>query len=212
MSGARVGKTVKYGDEIWTILYDDDVNGLQMVCNENYEYNNDEFTLGYNDSLITNWDSLVEIADLDGNDELDKFEKTVYSYNNAIKTLNTACENLFKNDEGKYKNSDILDVRCVGSNPMKTEISNMYESNNLKEWPTNNPGMLNGKLESGDNYFYLDIEKMVALELIGIHHENSEEFWIASRYVDDVGHFRFGMLNWKSRITRLRFIHRFVFN
>lgn len=32
VEGERVGKKVKYDNKMWTILYDDETNGLQMVC------------------------------------------------------------------------------------------------------------------------------------------------------------------------------------
>ena len=134
LEGARVGKTVKYDDKIWTILYDDSTNGLQMISNQSLLYNNSKFYLGYNDSLITSWDSLITVADLDKSGDLNYFEKSVYSYNNAIDTLNTACKSIVKT------NDNITDVRCVGSNPGNKSAENetLYTSENLSKWPINN--------------------------------------------------------------------------
>ena len=185
--GERVGKTVSYDNKTWTILYDDETNGLQMISNEVY----DRFQLGFNDSSITNWNSLITTADLDGNGSLDNFEKSIYSYNNAITTLNTACENLFK-ENGNYKNSNIVDVRCVGSNPISKNSENAtpYTSENLAKWPdssnsTYSAGIGNGKGKSTDYNYITDFDRMVALGThIGYNSSNDgEDYWLASRLV-----------------------------
>ena len=188
--GGRVGKTVSYDEKIWTILYDDDTNGLQMISNEVY----DNFYLGYNDSSITNWNSLITTADLDGNGSLNDLEKSIYSYNNAIKTLNAACENLFKDEDGNYKNSNIVDVRCVGSNPTSknSENATLYTSENLAKWPENNStysaGIGNGKGKSTDSNYVTDVDRMVTLGThIGYNSSNEGEVcWLASRLVGEL--------------------------
>ena len=184
--GTRVGKTVKYDNKIWTILYDDSTNGLQMICNQSLLYNDSEFWLGYQDSLITSWDSLITVADLDKSGDLNSFEKSVYSYNNAIDTLNTACKNIVA------ANDNITDVRCVGSNPTNKSAENktLYTSENLSKWPINNAtyaaGIGNGIGKSTDSNYVFDFDRMVALG-INIGYDSAGEgasYWLASRFVD----------------------------
>lgn len=184
--GTRVGKTVKYDNKIWTILYDDSENGLQMISNQSLLYNNSEFRLGYNDTLITDWNSLITVADLDKSGDLNSFEKSVYSYNNAIDTLNTACKNIVA------ANDNIIDVRCVGSNPSNKSAENktLYTSENLSKWPTNNAtytaGIGNGIGKSTDSNYVSDFDRMVALG-INIGYDSAgegERYWLASRVVD----------------------------
>ena len=173
--GTRVGKTVKYDNKIWTIIYDDSTNGLQMLSNQNFLYNDAWFYIGHEDSLITDWDSLITVADLDNNGTLTNFEKSVYSYNNAIDTLNTVCENLLKDDKGKYKNENIIDVRCVGSNP----IDKSSENETLT-------GIGNKRCKSTDLNYVSDLERMIALGIkYGYDSEGiSRDYWFASRLVD----------------------------
>ena len=52
-------------------------------------------------------DEVITEADLDNNGELNDFEKSVYSYNNAIDTLNTACKNIVT------ANDNIIDVSYI---------------------------------------------------------------------------------------------------
>ena len=189
---SRVGKTVNYDEKIWTIIYDDSTNGLQMISNQSLLYNNSEFCLGYKDSSITDseWDSLITVADLDNNGTLNDFEKTIYSYNNAIDTLNTACENLLKDAEGKYKSLNIADVRCVGSNPTNKSAENetLYTSEKLASWPINNPtyvaGIVNGRVKSTDTNYVSDIDRLVALGISIGYDSVGEglEYWLASRF------------------------------
>ena len=193
--GTRVGKTVKYDNKIWTILYDDSTNGLQMISNQSLLYNDAEFKFGYNDILITDWTG----AEFDGIDRLSDFEKSVYSYNNAIDTLNTACKNIVA------ANDNITDVRCVGSNPTNKSAENetLYTSENLAIWPTNNStyaaGIGNGIGKSTDLNYESDFDRMVALG-INIGYDSAgdaSDYWLASRFVSE-------------NSDRVRFIMRYV--
>ena len=168
---SKVGKYVNYNGETWIILYDDATNGLQMISAESLQYNRADFNLGHNDSLI-NLDSLST-----------NFEKSVYSYNNAITTLNTACESFVQQTD--ITSGKITSVRCVGSNPTNKSSENAtpYESDNLSKWPIGStPGIGNKKGKSTDNNYESDYERMVAL---GIHKCNIENksYWLASRFV-----------------------------
>ena len=161
--GTRVGKTVSYDNKLWTVLYDDSTNGLQMISQDVQAYNDESFYLGFEDSLIKDWDSLTSNADLDKNESLDNFEKSVYSYNNAIKSLNAACESIIAPSEG-----NIIDVRSVGSNPINKDS----ESTTYSKYDERGN-------EEDENYMF-DYERMIAL---GIGSSDGN-YWLASRWVD----------------------------
>lgn len=177
----KVGKIVKYDNKLWTILYDDDVNGLQMISNNALEYDKNVFSIGDEDSLIKNWKSVIKEADLNNDGDLTSFEKNVYSYNNVIKSLNTACKNLV------IENSNIVDVRVVGSNPVDKNSENeiLYTSDNLKQWPIKNSkyavGIANGISKGDDTNYLFDFERMVALKI----NATGDEYWLASRHITD---------------------------
>lgn len=149
----KVGKTVNYDGKTWTILYDDDTNGLQMICNEVYR----NFILGMNDSSITDWDAIFSEVDVNSDGVMYRLEQSLYSYNNAITTLNKACEKLFKDEEGNFKDN-IKDVRCVGSNPTDKNLENttLFKSEGLR-W--------NGVAKCSDFNYVTDYDRMVALEI-----------------------------------------------
>ena len=115
-----------------------------------------------------------------GQDVLSNVEKSIYSYNHAITNLNAKCAEIVGN-----LNSDIIDVRCVGSNPTNknSENSAMFSSDELSNYEN---GKYNGKGKSSDDNYISDYERMLA---IGIElPENKDgndvyyEYWMASRY------------------------------
>lgn len=171
---SRVGQYVSYDEQIWIIIYDDYTNGLQMISKNSMKYNGENFSLGYNDSLVTDWNALISVADLDGSGDLDSFEKSVYSYNNAITTLNTACESLVT--PSQY----ITSVRSVGSNPRNKDSENTtkYTSDNLKNWAS---GIGNGIGNSTDENYVSDYNVITSL---GINNTGSY-YWMASRLIDE---------------------------
>lgn len=194
---SRVGKYVKdENNNIWRIIYDDETHGLQMISANTYGYNDSSFNLGYNDTLITDWNALdtttqeFGLADLNGNKSLDDgLEKSIYSYNQAVETLNTACENLFK-ENGSYNKTYIQDVRCVGTNPIfanknseNTTPCTSADVSVLATWPKNDEnhaaGLCDGKGYSTDNNFETDFDRMIAL---GIN-KSDTSYWLASRVV-----------------------------
>lgn len=185
IENTRIGKQVSYDGVTWTILYDDSINGLQMICNEIYKYEDGDFYLGCDDSSITDWDSLITEADLNKNGGLDNLEKSIYSYNNAITTLNAACESVVGLDD------NIIDIRCVGSNPTNKDSENTeeYTSSNLARWPENNSihsaGIVNGKVKDTDLNYVTDIDRIIALQENLYDYENYGWYWLASRVIDE---------------------------
>lgn len=195
----NLGKYVKYDNKLWRILYNDSTNGLQMISEEALEYNGDEFYLGYIDSLIADWSKLdietaeFKLADLDGNKSLDtNLEKSIYSYNNAIETLNTACKNIVT------PSNNIKDVRCVGSNPIdkNSENTTLY---------TLEGEIVNKKAYSADYNYVSDLDRMTALGIVS----PDNRYWLASREVKNYSIYEFGTRSvynygdWSSLICRL---------
>lgn len=193
----RVGKKVRYDDKMWTILYDDTEYGLQMISDNGLTYNGNTFTLGRNDALI-DWEKVEDEANLDGKHGLTDFEKTVYSYNNAITTLNTACENIVAT------NDNITSVRCVGSNPNNkdSENKNYYESEELENMTIDNiKGLANGVYKDEDSNCDYDWEKIAMLGLFA----NNEYYWLASRCGtgDFSMHIGYFMINSNTHLMRI---------
>src|SRR5699024_8083217 len=87
-----------------------------------------DLTLGYGDNTI-DWEDedIIEVADLDDDNSLTNAEKSIYSYNNAVKTINDYCKE-------QVKNTNILkeNIRSVGSNPSDPYSENtiLYTSSN----------------------------------------------------------------------------------
>ena len=184
----NVGKTATIDGEKYIVLYDAGEKGenVQLVSANTYEVEN--VYLGPNDNWIDWTDSAVIAAanifedTQSGQSVLTDLEKTIYSYNNAITTLNAKCRSIVGNT-----NSDILDVRCIGSNPSNknSENSTLYTSTFLQNNPTSNstysPGAFNG-IGKGEDYNIA--EDYIRLICIGAAaSENSKYYWLASRHV-----------------------------
>ena len=154
----REGETVTYNGIEYTILYD---NGdtVQMVINSTIG----QLALGYIDTNTT------------GNDN---FEKTVYSYNNAITRLNNYCATLIELDD------NITDVRSVGSNPYNKNSENkkIYSNNNLESvsYKYNGNIVKVNNIAKSEDFNYE--EDMVRMCYFGILTSSDEkQYWIASR-------------------------------
>lgn len=162
--GGRAGSTVRYDGKDWIILYDDNENGLQMISKEVLKYNGGDFTLGYNDSSVSDWNAISSEVDLDSNGILTNFEKAIYSYNNAISTLNNACESLVT------PSSNIESVRCVGTNPVnKDDESDGYFVDSsliaaLEGSDQCNPDSINNKIKAPTDFSSMDDKIMGVLD------------------------------------------------
>ena len=179
-TGERLGKYVEYGDidgdnkkDKWIIIYDDEIHGIQMISADSYKYNGDKFCLGYNDTLITDWETLGKTSEL---------ERSIYSYNHAISTLNTACDNLISKEN---RHSKIVGVRCVGSNPdpnnIYSENTTLYETNILD-------GVFNKKGYSEDLNYEYDCDRMYLINWLDIDIPdpvNGTDYWLASRKIEE---------------------------
>ena len=168
----NVGKTATINGEKYIVLYDAGEKGenVQLVSANTYEVDN--VYLGYNDNWIDWTDSAVIAAanifedTQSGQSVLTDLEKTIYSYNNAITTLNAKCRSVVGNT-----NSDILDVRCIGSNPTNknSENTTLYTSTFLQNNPTSgtySAGAFNGvgkgdDSNNGEDYIRLLLIAMV---------------------------------------------------
>lgn len=190
----RIGKTVSYDGKKWTIMYDDDTNGLQMICNSVYQ---SEYYIGRKNHLIIDWDSLITTIDLDKDGKLNNFEKAVYSSNNAINTLNEACANVVPSNE------NIIDVRSVGSNPTNKNAENatFYTSEKLEKWPENNStytsGIGNCVGKKPDLNYISDFERIEVLQkYYEAAYYSGGSYWLASRFVNEYSdEIKFGLRN-----------------
>ncbi len=186
----NIGKTATIGGEKFIVLFDAGEQGenVQLISANVYEPNN--IYIGKNDNMV-DWTNPSVISeanlfnDTDGEDVLSDTEKYIYSYNHAIENFNKKLEDLLR-EYTNNENSDILDIRCVGSNPTnKNSESQMAESALLQRIPKSSniggyeTGAFNGKIRDKDNNYIYDDERMW---LLGIRKaENNYEYWRASR-------------------------------
>ena len=182
----NVGKTATIDGEKYIVLYGAGENGsnIQLISANTYEVDNVD--LGYNDNWIDWTDTdVIEEANIfpslsGSNSVLTNEEKSIYSYNNAITTLNAKCSSVIGNT-----NSDILDVRCVGSNPTSknSENNTMHTSSFLQNSPTNSStytaGAFNGTGKETDVNYLDDFDRLFLID--AIVSENDEDYWMASR-------------------------------
>lgn len=216
-SATNVGKRATINGEKYVVLYDagEQVNGqtlsnVQLVSVDVLAPK--DVYLGCNDNNTSiDWtsQSVITAANIfndteEGQNVLSDVEKSIYSYNKAIETLNTRC----LTEVGA--NNDIEDVRCVGSNPVvkDDETSTKYSSNVLSGLPssssTYSAGAFQGKGKGTDQNYLADYERMMALgiNVAGNTDPNNGNrpyyYWLASRYVyedSDSVYFRMRYVN-----------------
>lgn len=196
-------KSVEYkytqtGREGQKYAYDIDGDGKEEECTVLYDYGEGKgieivaptvigsgLTLGYNDSTI-NWNDqiVIEKADIDKNGTLENIEKTIYSYNNAIKTINDYAKDQVKNENIPKEN-----IRSVGSNPTNpySENIDVYTSDNLAKWNAK----YNGVVKKGDMNYEEDLIRMIYHEVATIR----DTYCLTSRFVsEDLDGVGFGMI------------------
>ena len=181
MTSGREGSIYKYDsnadglEEDWIILYDyGKGKGIEIISQQSMG----SLTLGYKDNTIE-WKDPSVIADLEeigGTETLPDIKKAIYSYNNAIKTINDYCKEQIKNIETPKEN-----IRSVGSDPQNpySENSIAYTSDRIENW---NP-IYNGVGKSSDDNYKQDVVRMICLGLENI----DKEYWLASRIVKEDG-------------------------
>ncbi len=155
----------------WTILYDNLDGTVEAVSPTVI---GDDLTLGYNDSTI-DWDdeTVKEEADLDGDSTLTNVEKSIYSYNHAIETLNN-----YAKEQVTTLNSSIEaeSVRSVGSNS-----SDPYNDDSPMYIPSESwADEYNGVVKSGDTNYEQDVIRMSYYGVTNIE----STYWLASRTID----------------------------
>lgn len=158
----------------WIILYDDG-NGNYEAANANIA---SDLTLGSNQDV--NWEDeniLIEAEIYKAG--LNNQEKAIYSYNNAITTINNACKNI----QGLPTNND---VRTIGAktDPMGEGIPDKTDSRAIDSYmydiPNFNSNVFDKILKKGDEVNYLDDYYRLKLSNIyGFY----DDYWIASRAV-----------------------------
>ena len=179
-SSEEFGKTVKFANQKWIILYENE-NNIEMIS-ENTLGN---LKLGYEDSNIKNDD----LTDINGDGEITNIEKSIYSYNNAIDSLNKECEKAVLNLEEveKIEDSLVISVRSVGSNPNNkdSEATDYFTSDEINE-------IYNNKLKNYDNNWQSDFERLAMLGAL----KSDVNYWGASRIIKKYENgFLFGILS-----------------
>lgn len=179
-------------EEIWIVLNKNEDN-IEIIS----KYIMGELTLGYEDSYL-DWDNkeIRKKAELDNNKRLSDIEKGIYSYNNAISTLNSYCNSLIKISN--------LGVRSVGGNSVnlkndkRTYLLQNYERwENKQIWEKYKKLIEQGEIcglyqEFLDNpetiYYNEDYKKMKQLNIIdGRKNKNEGEcYWLNVRMTGEM--------------------------
>lgn len=159
----RIGEQVEYAGILWTILYDDEKHGVQMISNDALtDINGELLTIGSDEDL----------------------EEAILSYNSAITTINNACKAIIPSAPGVIKN-----IRSVGSNSIDATDENktLYTSSKFAEMVGNtNAEKINGKLYSSDFNYISDSDQLLITNLITPTNEVGKDeryYWLASRYM-----------------------------
>ncbi len=155
----------------WTIIYDYGNGTVEAVAPTVVGA---DLELGYGDTTI-NWEdeAVIAAADRDGDSTLSNLEKSIYSYNNAVKTINDYTKEQVTNSNIPKEN-----IRSVGSNPDNpySENTTPYTSTNLASWAY---GKYNEVGYSPDGNYEQDLIRMSYHGVAGA--DNS--YWLASRFV-----------------------------
>ena len=165
--GAETGDSQYNG---WTIIYD---HGNGIVEAVSPDVMKEEETTGL--TLGTGDETAQTPGDVDGNGTPNEdIDKSIYSYNNAIKRINDYCKEQVGDSLATDEN-----VRSVGA---ATDPRPNLEGNNAyngipTEWSTST---YNGKGKAGDTAYEQDLVRMSYHDGVA---DVDEEYWVASRYV-----------------------------
>ena len=161
----KIGQQVEYAGMLWTVLYDDNEHGLQLIAN---------------DALTDLTGSKIAI-------DADNMSEAITSFNSSITTLNLACINKIPAAPGVIKN-----IRSVGSNSTNPTYENktLFSSSNFDTIEGVVDGfdsdVLNGKLYSTDNNYISDLDQLIITNLIvpdNADNKDKKDYWFASRYM-----------------------------
>ena len=172
---------VEYDGNLYRVLYDaSSPYGIELISNTTV---GEPVELGKNDPAGNG------IADAG---ELGSQERAIWSYTNAIETLNKAAETRVNTSDGIVR-----DVRCVGSRPgnKNFRITDKYSNILTQNTNPNFPEQYNGVWEQGEavwqrnggivmqNHNYIiDINQMIKLNIT----MDNNDFWLASRRTNAV--------------------------
>lgn len=132
-------------------------------------------TLGYDDVSLKDIEKNNIDINLDG--ELSSFEKSLYSYQNAINTLINECKKITGLEvDGKT----VLEIRNVGG-PSKDNASKYFSAENIKnsDWLTQYIPL---KIKDSDNIYESDYNKMKELDILVP--DNGYNYFFASRNIE----------------------------
>lgn len=143
------------------VLYDKNSEyGTQIITENTIE----QVTLGANDITVDQQLAINTNFTLNNVTIDDNFKKSVFSYNNGVKTLN---QNALK-----YNNYDLsYGARCAGSVPNEINSEKMLKSYSVvstkedgQEWS------FKGEFKSEDNNYKIDVDQMKKIGIIGSNH------------------------------------------
>lgn len=201
----RVGKYVEYDNKKWIILYDDKVNGIQMISeNALLDENDQNIHIGHSDAIFSEEDfNINTIPNPTTGSEENYLRLAMHSYDNMVTRLNGICDGLVAEEE--Y----VTGVRSVGTDPANPNDDNpnpfigssviipgygeltwfedrQYQLNLTKNVTADRTYYTIGDtdieytIKGADINYESDLDRMVAL---GIN-STETDYWIASRLVE----------------------------
>ena len=203
--GKHIGEEVLFNGIEYIVLYGEGEKGQGAQLITKYALDNGQSL--YNRIYLGNIDPILDdlpegtIKALEKNktsgteNEILDVEKAIYSYNNAVETLNETCEKLIKAGMSNEDINKIIDIRSVGSNPNnKNSIireageNELFSSTDLGKWPISDEyyeaGIAKGLLENGDINYLEDYDRLVAIG----EFSSDNWYWLASRTVSANSH------------------------
>ena len=184
----NIGKYVTYEGIGYKVFAEDEENGtVDLISAQALQVNGSDINLGTFDPNAEN-----NATDLDGDETISNFEKAVYSYNNAINTLVTAC----KDATGlTVDGTNVISIRSAGNTDVKYTSSGIVGTDNPGTYDTYDyqtagaesnwyatKGYSIYNLKAGDNNYESDWSIMRKIGATNGGGSNPY-YWLASRYI-----------------------------
>ena len=176
------GEYVKYGGIDYIVMSEDKTNGtVDLISAEALQVNDDDVSLGYNDSGAK---TAIPASDETNPTTEEQGARGVWSYNNAVNTLVTAC----KDATGlTVDGTNVISIRSVGNTNVKYTSTGIVGSDSgtyTYDWQTAGAESdwyttYGFNMKPEDTNHRADVDKMKQLGIFAT--DNLGNYWLASR-------------------------------